>query len=317
MKHFTHKPFKSEDGHDHGHDHGYKHMAKKRLILSMVITGIVMIVEIVGGILSNSMALLSDAGHMFTHMFALGISLAAIYIASRDPRNHRTFGLYRVEILAALFNSLFLFGVTVLIVWESIERLMHAQEVAAMQMLLVAIVGLVVNIVSIMLLYRSAGDDINIKAAFIHVIADAASSVGVVAGALVIHFNPGWSLVDPILAIGIALIIVVWAFGLFKDSVNVLLETAPKGMDVDTLHDELKGEIPEICEIYDMHIWVITTNMYMFSAHIALERKYIQQVNEIRDKINTWLKVKHDIDHTTVEFDIEEECVDPEKHGHE
>ena len=136
MKHFTHKPFKSEHKHDHGHDHdhdhdhGYKRMEKKRLILSMVITAIVMIVEVAGGIMSNSMALLSDAGHMFTHMFALGISLTAIYVASRDPYNQRTFGLYRVEILAALFNSLFLFGVTVMIVWESVVRIMHVEEVA-------------------------------------------------------------------------------------------------------------------------------------------------------------------------------------------
>ncbi len=313
MKVFTHRPSERKHVHNHdhdhdheghGHDHGYKHMEKKRLILSMVITGIVMLVEIIGGLMSGSMALLSDAGHMFTHMFALGISLVAILIASRDPHNHRTYGLYRMEILAALMNSLFLFGVTVLIVWESVVKIIHPDNVHATPMFWVALIGLAVNILSILLLHRSAGADINIKAAFVHVVADAASSVGVVGGAVVIHYTD-WTIIDPILAIGIALVIVAWAWGLFRESVNVLLETAPKGMDVDTLRKELCEHIPEIGQIYDLHIWVITTNMYMFSAHIELPGKYTDQINEIRDRINCWLEDKHNITHTTVEFDIE------------
>ncbi|MFH1709041.1 MAG: cation diffusion facilitator family transporter [Planctomycetota bacterium] len=282
----------------------YKAHEKRRLILSIVVTGLVMVVEIVGGIMSNSMALLSDAGHMFTHMFALGIALAAIYIASRDPRSHRTFGLYRVEVLAALLNSLFLFAVTVGIVWESVVLLMHPAEVKAVEMLAVAALGLVANLASIYLLQHAAHGDMNIKSAFIHVIGDAASSVGVVVGAIVIHYT-GWNSIDPILALGIALIIALWAVDMFRDAVNVLLETAPKGMDVDTLRAELQREFPELGTIYDLHIWVITTNMYMFSAHIALARRHVDTMDSLRDRINTWLRERHEIEHTTIEFDIE------------
>jgi cobalt-zinc-cadmium efflux system protein len=263
-----------------------------------------MVLEIVGGLLSNSLALLSDAGHMFTHVFALGISLGAIYIASRDPHSHRTYGLYRAEILAAFVNSLFLLGVTVLIFREGVDLLMHPEHVHGMQMMAVALIGLSVNVVSVLILHKSADQDMNIKAAFVHVMADALSSVAVVMGAVVIHFTD-WRWLDPVLAIGISLLILVWALVLLRDSVNVLLETAPKGMDVDTLKRELSFNIPEIDEIYDLHIWVITTNMYMFSAHIALDRSNIQDINKIRDRINTWLRQEHGITHTTVEFDIE------------
>jgi cobalt-zinc-cadmium efflux system protein len=284
----------------------YKAHEKRRLILSMAVTGLVMVVEIAGGILSNSMALLSDAGHMFTHLFALGIALAAIYIASRDPRRHHTFGLYRVEVLAALLNSLFLFAVTVVIVWESVALLMHPVPVRAVEMLAVAALGLVANLASMYLLQHAAHGDMNIKSAFIHVIGDAASSVGVVVGAIVIHYT-GWNIIDPLLAVGIALIIALWAMGMFRDAVNVLLETAPKGMDVDTLRTELQREIPELGTIYDLHIWVITTNMYMFSAHIALARRHVDAMDRIRDRINTWLGERHEIEHTTIEFDIEDD----------
>jgi cobalt-zinc-cadmium efflux system protein len=312
MKEFTHRPSKRlpevhdhKHSHDHTHDHEYKGTAKKRLILSIIITGVVMILEIGGGILSNSLALLSDAGHMFTHMFSLGIALGAIFIASRDPYSHRTYGLYRVEILAALFNSLFLFGVCAVILYEGVERFLNPGSVHGMQMLIVALIGLAVNVASILILHKSVSEDINIKAAFAHVMADAVSSVGVVIGAFIIHFTDEYW-IDPVIAVLISVLIFIWAVKLFWEAINVLLETAPKDMDVDTLKKEFKEEFPEICDIYDMHIWVITTNMYMFSAHIALDRSHVDQINEIRERMNAWLWEKHAIDHTTIEFDIED-----------
>jgi cobalt-zinc-cadmium efflux system protein len=310
VKRHDHRPGDSERHeherhHGHEHSHGYKHVEKKRLILAMSITGVVMVLELVGGYLTNSLALMSDGGHMFTHLFALAISYVAIVIASKDPCHHRTYGFYRMEVLAALFNSLFLFGVTAMILYEAVHLFMAPEEVKGLEMLLIAVIGLAVNIASIFILRGSARDDMNIKAAFFHVMADAVSSVVVVAAAIVIHFT-SWTLIDPIMAAGISLLILVWAIGLFKDSVNVLLETAPKGMDTEDIMEELSKEIPEIREIYDMHVWVITSNMYSLTTHIALPREHTGIITDIRDRINTFLKVKYNIKHTTVEFDIED-----------
>jgi cobalt-zinc-cadmium efflux system protein len=272
----------------------------------MAITFIVMLLEIAGGYFANSLALLSDAGHMFTHLFSLGICLAAIYLASRDPYSSRTYGLYRVEVLAALFNSLFLFGVCGVIVYEAVHTFIDPSEVRSMQMLMVAIIGLAVNMASILILYKSTEQDMNIKAAFAHVMADAVSSVGVVAGALIIHYTDMFW-IDPVIALGISVIIAVWAAGLFRDAVNVLLETAPKGMDVDKLMEELRNEFPQIHDVYDLHIWVITTNMYMFSAHMAVNRKHIDELTDLRKRMNEWLMKTYLIEHTTIEFDIIDE----------
>jgi len=269
----------------------------------MTITGIVMIIEVIGGILTGSLALLSDAGHMFTHFFALGISFAAIIIACKEPCHHRTYGFYRVEILAALFNSLFLFAVTAYIFFEGVKRLMHPEPVLGLQMFLVAVVGLVVNAISVLILRGSARDDLNIKGAFLHMLADTVSSIVIVFGAIIIYFS-NWYIIDPLLAIGISLLIFVWAWRLFKDSINVLLETAPKGINIDDVSAELKKEIPEIQDIRDMHIWEITSNMYSLTAHIAIDIVNHRKSTEILNRINKLLNEKYDIEHTTIQFDI-------------
>lgn len=301
----------SERGHTHSeddsvHSHDYKHVEKKRLILAIIITSIAMIIEVVGGIITHSLALLSDAGHMFTHVFALSISLGAILLASKDPCHHRTYGLYRAEILGALLNSLFLFGVTVFIFYEGILRLIHHEQehVLGMQMFIVALIGLVVNLLSVFLLHGSAKNDINIKGAFIHVIGDTVSSVAVVIGAIVIHYTE-WIIVDSLIAIGIAVLIFIWAVGLFRESVSVLLEMAPKGMNVHQIEEVFTEEFSEIKEIYDMHVWVITSNMYSFTAHIVIEEKETKKAAKIRQRMNQVLRDKFCIYHTTIEFDYE------------
>ena len=298
MKH-THKP-KTRDSLAHLHE--YRSIERRKLKLAMIITGTVMIVEVVGGILTNSLALLSDAGHMFTHFFALGISFAAIIIACKEPCHHRTYGFYRVEILAALFNSIFLFVVTAYILYEGVKRLIHPGPVLGLQMFLVAVVGLIVNAVSVLILRGSARDDLNIKGAFLHMLADTVSSVVIVLGAIILYFTR-WYVIDPLLAIGISLVIFVWAWKLFKDSVNVLLESAPKGINIDNVSAELKKEIAEIQDIRDMHIWEITSNMYSLTAHIAISNSSQAESKGILERINTFLNEKYDIEHTTIQFD--------------
>jgi len=268
----------------------------------MAITGSVMVVEVIGGILTRSLALLSDAGHMFTHFFALAVSFAAIRIACTPPCHHRTFGFYRAEVLAALFNSLFLFAVTAYILYAGVKRLAHPEPVLGLQMLVVAAIGLVVNVVSVLILRGSARDDLNIKGAFLHVMADTVSSVVIIVGAIVIYFS-GWNVIDPLLAIGISAVIAVWAWGLLKDSVNILLEVAPRGVTVDGVSAELRKAIPEIREIHDMHIWVITSNMYSLTAHIALNPVAEEEVSGILEKMNRLLDEKYDIEHTTIQID--------------
>jgi cobalt-zinc-cadmium efflux system protein len=268
----------------------------------MAITGSVMIVEVIGGILTRSLALLSDAGHMFTHFFALGVSFAAIRIACTAPCHHRTFGFYRAEVLAALFNSLFLFAVTAYILYEGVKRLAHPEPVLGLQMLVVAVIGLAVNVASVLILRGSARDDLNIKGAFLHVMADTVSSIVIIVGAIVIYFS-GWNVIDPLLAIGISAVIAVWAWGLLKDSINILLEVAPRGSTADDVSAELRKAIPEIREIHDMHIWVITSNMYSLTAHITLDPAAAAEARGILERINRILDEKYDIEHTTIQFD--------------
>lgn len=297
MKH-SHKP-KTKGSFVHLHE--YRSVEKKKLKLTMTITGSVMIIEVIGGILTNSLALLSDAGHMFTHFFALGVSFGAIIIASKEPCHNRTYGFYRAEILAALFNSLFLFAVSACIFYAGVKRLIHPKSILGLQMLLVAVVGLIVNVISVFILRGSARDDLNIRGAFLHMLADTISSIVIVFGAIILYFT-NWYIIDPLLAIGICFVIFVWAWRLFKDSINILLETAPKGINIDDISTELKKEIPEIQDISDMHIWVITSNMYSLTAHIAAGDVNHKKSKEILSKISTLLNEKYDIEHTTIQF---------------
>ena len=248
----------------------YRAVAAKRLGLSLGITLVVMIVQIVGGILTGSIALISDSGHMFTHSFAITISLVAIVIARRPPCHHRTFGLYRAEILAAFINGLFLLVVAGIVIYEAVLRIIYPQEVMGLQMLLVALIGLGVNLASIALLQGTGRDDINVRSVFYHMVADAASSVGIVAAAITIIYT-GWNILDPLVSLGISALIVRWAWGILKDSTKVLLEIAPTGLNIDMVTEDLKKEFPEIRRLYSRHLWTITAGMVVFSAHVELE----------------------------------------------
>ncbi len=244
-------------------------MAARRLALSLTITGVVMVVEIVGGLLTGSIALISDAGHMFTHSFAIAISLVAIVIARRPPCHHRTFGLYRAEILAAFLNGMFLLLVVAVMIYEAVLRIINPQEVLGLQMLGIALVGLAVNLASIVILQGSLGEDLNVRSVFFHMVADAASSVGIVAAAVVIFFT-GWNILDPLVSLGISALIIRWAWGILKDSTKVLLEVAPTGLNIDIISEDLKSKFPPLRELYNVHLWTITAGMIVFSAHAEL-----------------------------------------------
>ena len=280
----------------------YRHVEQKKLILSLSITVITMILELIGGYLTNSMALLSDAGHMFTHAFALIIGLAAIIIARKPPCHHQTFGLYRAEVLAAFINGLFLIVVVGLIVYEAILRLLHPIEILGLEMLFIAFIGLVVNVASIMILKGSHKENLNIRSVFYHMFADAISSVGIVIAALVIMYT-NWTFIDPFVSIGISVIILFWAWGVLKDSTRILLETAPKGLDVDMISADLKNNFSEIRELHNVHLWSITPDMLVFSAHVQIDRSKVQAKQEdVISKINDYLLQKYNIIECTIQI---------------
>jgi cobalt-zinc-cadmium efflux system protein len=260
----------------------YRSVEERKLTLSLVITLIVMIVEIAGGLLTSSIALISDAGHMFTHCFALAISLVAIRIARRPPCHHRTFGLYRAEVLAAFINGLFLLMIVALMVYEAVLRIIQPREVLGLQMLGVALIGLAVNVASILILHGISREDLNVRAVFYHMVADAASSVGIVVAAIVILYT-GWDILDPIVSLGISAIIIHWAWGILRESTKVLLEIAPTGLNIDIISDDLKESFPEIKELLNVHLWTITAGMNVFSAHVTLDNIHdaIEQQNLI------------------------------------
>ena len=279
----------------------YRSIEKKRLILSLSITLIVMIVEIIGGLIAASIALISDAGHMFTHAFAIGISLLAIYIAKKPPCHHKTFGLYRSEILAAFINGIFLLTIIGFIIYEAIMRFLNPIEVAGFYMFFVALVGLAVNISSILILSKGKTKNLNVRSVFFHMIADAASSIGIVIVAIIINYT-NWYLLDPLVSIGISIIILYWAIGILKESTRILLEVAPKGLDVNLIANSLKENFSEIDELFNMHLWTITPDMLVFSAYLALKDGINEgQKNDFIIEINNFLYEKYNIIESTIQ----------------
>ncbi len=267
----------------------YRHVEQKKLMASLSITIVAMILELVGGYLTNSMALLSDAGHMFTHAFALIIGLAAIIIARKPPCHHQTFGLYRAEVLAAFVNGLFLLAVAGIIIYEAILRLLHPVEILGLEMLFIAFIGSGRQHLKYLILRGSHKKNLNIRGVFYHMFADAISSVGIVIAALVIMYT-NWIFIDPIVSIGISIIIVFWAWGVLKDSTRILLETAPKGLNIDMISEDLKKNFLEIRELHNIHLWSITPDMLVFSAHLQFDSSKVQgKQEESISKINDYL----------------------------
>ncbi|MFX0051083.1 MAG: cation diffusion facilitator family transporter [Candidatus Hodarchaeota archaeon] len=281
----------------------YRNVEKSKLILSLTITFVVMIIEFLGGIFTNSIALISDAGHMFTHSFAIAISLVAVLIARNPPCHHRTYGLYRAEILAAFVNGLFLLLIVVIIIYEAILRLLYPLEILAVEMLLIAFIGLAVNITSIFILHGSKKNDLNIQGLFYHMIADASSSIGIIITAIVI-FLTDWSFLDPLVSLFISLVILHWAWGILKESTSILLEMTPSGLNIDILKEDLKKQFPIIEEIDNIHLWAITNDMRVFTAHVTLNRLSINRDNLISE-INNYLCKEYHIIESTIQIRID------------
>ncbi len=287
--------------HAEGYPGSYRHVEKKRLFLASVLTGTMMTVELVGGLMTNSLALISDAGHMLTHLLALVISLLAILFASRPPTKSKTFGFYRLEILAALINGVTLVLITGWIFFQAYHRFLDPTPVASMQMLVIAFFGLVVNLVTALILSGPHIHSLNTRSARIHLLGYIASSLGVVLGAAAIHLTGYW-VIDPIVSIGICGLILVWSYKLIMESVEILLEAAPRDVGFDDVKKAM-GVLDEVQEVHDLHIWTLTSGMYALSAHVRIKDMSVGETATVLRRLNFLLCQRFRIGHTAIQFE--------------
>ena len=290
--------------HSHGHDHsGHSHSTsnRKRLLLTLVLAAGYMVAEIVGGLLSNSLALLADAGHMISDVASLGLSVFAIWIANRPAGSQRTFGYYRAEILAALVNGATLVAVSFFIVYEAWHRFSDPPEVQGGLMMWIAVGGLVVNLFGLAVLHGGKEHSLNVRGAWLHVLSDTLGSVAAIVAGLLIQ-NFGWYIADPIISAVISLLVVVSAWRLLSDSVWVLMQAAPANINVPELNAALV-ETPGVLEVHDLHVWTITSGMDSVSCHIVSDGT--QAHDELLQRVRDVVIDRFSIDHVTIQIEPE------------
>jgi cobalt-zinc-cadmium efflux system protein len=282
---------------------------KRRLVWVFGLVVVFMVVEIVAGILTNSLALLSDAGHMATDALGLGMALAAIVAADRaGTEGRRTFGLYRLEILAALANAVLLFGVAVYVLYEAVQRLQEPPEILSGPMLVVAVLGLIVNVIGWWMLREGAEESINVEGAYLEVLADLIGSVGVILAALVIMFT-GWPYADPLFGAAIGLFILPRAWRLGRQALRVLVQAAPDGIDLDEVKADLLT-IEGVTGVHDLHIWTLTSEMEVGSVHLMTPNN--ADTHTILDTATSLLRDEYGIAHATLQVEPEthQQCVE-------
>ena len=282
----------SKHDHDHGHNHthGLKREGNRSaLTWAFGITAFIMVAEAVGGWLTNSLALMSDAGHMLSDAASLGLSLVAIHFAAKAASPSKSYGYRRMEILVSLANGAALFLIAVAIAWEAWHRLFEPPTVASAPMMVIAVIGLLANLASawVMLRQGDVKDNLNLRSAYLHVLGDALGSVGaIVAGALMYLF--GWYIADPIVSVLVSLLILRGAWGVVSQSVHILMEGAPAGADVEAIVSALES-IEGVCNVHDVHVWTVTSGYDVFSGHIVVRKgtdisRVIEQGSILLDK---------------------------------
>ncbi len=289
----------------HTHDHqespeGRVSDAGGSLRIALVITATVLVIELIGGIYSNSLALLADAGHMFTDVGALGLSLFAFWFASRPAPEGKTYGFYRVEILAALLNGVFLVLISMFIFYEAYQRLMEPQPVRGNLMLLVASGGLLANLVSAYVLFGSQSQSLNVRGAFIHVLSDALGSIGAILASLAIIFFD-WNSADAIISAIVAVLILSSSWLLICDAVDILLEGAPAHINLTSLKDNLLGA-QEVLSVHDLHVWTLTSGVVAMSCHVVVgENSHAR--SDVLSRVREIVHKRYQIDHTTIQIE--------------
>lgn len=296
--------------HDHGHEHqqgprpsrGRRHRRRERrgLLLTLGTTFVILVAEIVGGVLSNSLALLADAGHMFSDALAILLAYLALTFAGRPATPNKTYGWHRLEILAALANGVTLVVISVFIVWEAWERMVDPPEVQTELMMVIAAIGLFANALGLVFL-SGHGHSLNVRGAFLHVLGDLLSSVGVLIGGAVMWWT-GWRIVDPVVSVVIAVIIVLGAWRLLKEAVDVLLEGTPVGIDAREVARELTS-IDGVRGVHDLHVWSLTSGVPAMSCHVAVRSELLSETAALLDRLRSLLRDRFDIEHATLQIE--------------
>ncbi|MGX6571257.1 cation diffusion facilitator family transporter [Cupriavidus necator] len=284
-----------------GHDHSHTTGNERALKFALALTSTFLLVELVGGILTKSLALISDAAHMFTDTAALAIALAAIQIAKRPADKARTFGYYRFEILAAAFNALLLFGVALYILYEAYLRLKSPPEIESTGMLVIATVGLLVNLISMRMLSGGKDQSLNVKGAYLEVWSDLLGSLGVIVGAVVIRLT-GWSWVDSAVAVLIGLWVLPRTWILMKSSLNILLEGVPEDIQIESVEAALLS-VKGVESIHDLHVWALTSGKISLTVHIVNDSR-VDPEREILPGIRELLAKQFGITHITIQAEL-------------
>lgn len=284
------------------HEHHAHRLSERRgLILAIVFTGSILLAEAIGGIVTNSLALLADAGHMLVDVASLVMSFLALTFALRPPSKERTYGFHRLEILAALANGLTLILICLYIFYEAYQRILTPQPVQGLGMLAIAFVGLVANGAAIMVLEK--GESLNVRSAFLHVLGDTLSSAGIIVGGLVMLVT-GWYIIDPIISVVIALLILASAYRVTVEAVNILLEATPKGIDLGRVVEAVRG-VEGVRDVHDVHIWSITSGLHALSAHLLIDDQLTSRSVDIVGRVQALLKRDFGIAHTTLQCECE------------
>jgi cobalt-zinc-cadmium efflux system protein len=285
-----------------GHAINHQDRDRRGLFLSLLLVAVFFLVELLGGLWTNSLALISDAGHMFSDVGALGFSLVALTWAAKPHTPEKTYGYHRLEILAALMNGLILWGITIFIFIEAYHRLQEPPVVKSGAMLVIALIGLAVNIISAWLLYPSQGRSLNLRSAFMHVLADGLGSLAAIAASLVMLWK-GWYWFDPLVSFFIGLLIIAASWQLMQEATEILMESTPRHLDTRQVSRSLE-QIPGVLNIHDLHIWTITSGLYTLSVHAVINGSRDREA--LRCELMMVLKDQFGLEHTTIQLEEEQ-----------
>lgn len=318
-----HAPLAEHDrDHDHDHEHGAAHAhehgreltapaggahvhrihSRRALLWCIVLTTAMMVLEVAGGLWTDSLMLLSDAAHMASHALALLVSYVALRLAAR-PRGARThYGLYRAEIIGAFVNGLGLLGFTGWIAWQAILRFQTPESVQGGEMTAIAALGLLVNLVTAWILAKAGAEDLNTKSAFLHMLADTLSSVAIVIGGAILWWT-GALWIDPALSLLVAAVVIYWGFGLLRESLRVLLEFSPKHIEPEELRSAILSEVPEVREVHDLHVWEITSGYVCLTAHLVVPDGPLSQAERVQRRVQELVARRFRIGHATLQLE--------------
>jgi cobalt-zinc-cadmium efflux system protein len=303
--------------HHHGHSHGHSHAHgsarnRKRLAWTLALAAVYMVAELVGGLISNSLALLADAGHMLSDTGALALSLFALWMAQKPATPRRTYGYYRTEILAALANAATLIAISLVIFIEAFQRFQHPEPVMGLTVMWIAAGGLAVNVIGLLVLHGGKDESLNIRGAWLHMLTDALGSVGAILGGLAV-WAFGWMWADPAVSVAIAVLVLYSSWHLLRESLNVLLEGTPPHIDLEAVRAAMLG-VNGVEEVHDLHVWTITSGLDAMSGHVVVgERTVRRESGEILSDLHCMLHDRFGLHHLTIQIEPrnfeEHQCV--------